>query len=127
LAITDKLIDHNDTIHIKLARGEKIKNTILRLAVVKYTNMFSKDIIKKCHTTPTTFPARSNMILRLMAPCKGNNKKTKRKLKKQMETKAVVSSAPINSKHPNNVAKETINPTKTCLELGPWFWLSNRT
>jgi hypothetical protein len=106
-------MDHNETIHIKLARGEKIKNTILRFVVVKYTKVFSKAIMKKCHTIPIIFPAMSNMILRLMAPCKGNNKKTKRKLKKQMETKAVVSIALINSRQQSNVAKETIDPTKT--------------
>ncbi|HER54524.1 MAG TPA: hypothetical protein ENO13_01340, partial [Candidatus Bathyarchaeota archaeon] len=100
-------MDHKETIHIKLARGEKTKNTILRLGAVKYTNTFSKARIKKCQTTPTTFPARSNTILWLMAPCKGKSKKTKRKLKKHMETKAVMSSVLINSKHVSNAAKDT--------------------
>jgi hypothetical protein len=109
--MTDKLMDHNETIHIKLARGEKTKNTIFRLVDVKYTNTFSKKMIKKCHTMPTAFPATSNMILRLMAPCKGKSKKTKRKLKKPIETKAVKSSLPNNSKHVSNVVKETIEPT----------------
>jgi len=61
---------------------------------------------------PTTFPAKSNMILRLIAPSKGNNKKTKRKLKKQIEIKADMLSVWINSKHANSVINETIRPTK---------------
>jgi len=96
-AKTDKLMDHRETIHIKLERGEKIRNIIFRLPVEKYKKTFSKMRIKKCHTMPMMFPVRSNMILRLIVPSKGNNKKTKRKLKKQMETKAAMSNARNNS------------------------------
>jgi len=109
----ERLIDHKETIHIKLARGKKTRNTIFRLAVEKYKKTLSKEARNKCQTMPTKFPAISNMTLRLTVPSKGNSKKTKRKLKKQMETKALMSSELINSKHVNNVTKETIKPTNT--------------